>query len=138
MAELSRFIKAQDNDYERALSEIKSGKKRTHWMWYVFPQIKGLGFSETAKYYSIENIKEAEAFLAHPLLGARLIEISNALLELPSDDAYAILGSPDDAKLKSSMTLFSSLHNTNHVFEAVLNKFFNGMKDEKTLAIISS
>lgn len=134
---LKRFIEAQEADYLIALSEIKNGRKHSHWMWYIFPQIHGLGFSETSKFYAIKNIKEAEEFLMHPILGERLIEICNKLLELKSNDANKIFGSPDDLKLQSSMTLFSSLHNSNPVFQSVLEKFFNGTKDNKTLQIIT-
>ena len=134
---LQRFIDAQKNDFEIALSEIKSGRKRSHWMWYIFPQIHSLGFSETSKFYSIKSLGEAREYLHHPVLGKRLIEISKALLDLPSDNAHAIFGSPDDVKLKSSMTLFASLPETDPVFESILEKFFYGEKDEKTLAIIS-
>ena len=134
---LQRFIDAQKNDYEIALSEIKTGRKRSHWMWYIFPQIHGLGFSETSKLYSIKSLEEAEEYFHHPVLGKRLIEISKALLDLPSNNAHAIFGNPDDAKLKSSMTLFASLKGTDAVFQLVLEKFFYGEKDEKTLAIIS-
>lgn len=134
---LKRFIEAQEADYQIALSEIKNGRKQSHWMWYIFPQIHGLGFSETSKFYAIKNIQEAEEFLMHPILGYRLNEICNKLLELKSNDANKIFGSPDDLKLKSSMTLFSSLDNSNPVFQSVLEKFFNGTKDNKTLQIIS-
>jgi uncharacterized protein (DUF1810 family) len=133
---LKRFIDAQESSYAIALSEIKSGRKRSHWMWYVFPQIKGLGFSETSVYYAIKDIEEAEAFLNHPILGSRLIEISKELLKLQSDNAHQILGSPDDVKLHSSMTLFSSVPGASPVFEEVLRKFFNGEKDNKTLQIL--
>ncbi len=133
---LKRFVDAQHRDYETALSEIKNGRKRSHWMWYVFPQVGGLGFSETSRYYSIKNGEEAEAFLQHPLLGERLITICNALLSLPTNNAHSIFGSPDDIKLKSCATLFATLHNTNPVFEAVLQKFFGGKKDENTLRIL--
>jgi uncharacterized protein (DUF1810 family) len=131
-----RFIDAQERSYATALSEIKSGRKRSHWMWYIFPQIKGLGFSETSRYYAIEDIKEAEEFLNHPILGSRLIEISKELLKLESNNAHQILGSPDDIKLHSSMTLFSSVPGASSVFEDVLRKFFNGEKDNKTLQIL--
>lgn len=133
---LQRFIDAQEKVYPIALSEIKNGKKQSHWMWYIFPQIQGLGFSETSKFYAIKNIHEAEKFLNHPVLGNRLIEISNELLNLETNDAHKVFGSPDDLKLHSSMTLFSSLSNTNSVFQKVLDKFFEGIKDEKTLRII--
>lgn len=134
---LQRFIEAQKNDFEIALSEIKSGRKRSHWMWYIFPQIHGLGFSETSKFYSIKNLEEAEEYLRHPVLGKRLIEISKALLDLPSNDAHAIFGSPDDIKLRSSATLFASLPEADPVFQSLLEKFFYGEKDENTLAIIN-
>lgn len=129
---LKRFTDAQETDYEIALSEIKNGKKQSHWMWYIFPQIKGLGYSEISKYYAIENIDEAESFLRHPILGSRLIEISNELLKLKTNDAHKIFGSPDNLKLQSCMTLFASLHNTNPVFKLVLEKLFEGIKDNKT------
>lgn len=132
---LKRFIDAQESDYKIALSEIKNGRKRSHWMWYIFPQIQGLGFSETSKFYAIKDIDEAEAFLKHPVLGSRLVEICNELLQLKSNDANRIFGSPDDLKLQSSMTLFSSLQ-THPVFQLVLDKFFNGTKDNRTLQII--
>src|SRR6476661_4838529 len=105
MNDLKRFTEAQERDYATALAEIKRGRKRSHWMWYIFPQIAGLGFSQTSKFYAIKDIGEAESYLAHAILGARLIEISNALLEIEGKTANQIFGSPDDAKLKSSMTL---------------------------------
>ena len=135
---LSRFIEAQKNDYQKALSEIINGRKQSHWMWYVFPQIDGLAFSSTSKFYSIKNLDEAQQYLNHPVLGTRLIEISNALLSLKSRNPNQILGSPDDLKLKSSMTLFSSLTETNPVFQKVLDEFFNGAKDDKTLQILKT
>ncbi len=134
---LERFLDAQKADYAIALSEIKNGRKRSHWMWYIFPQIYGLGFSETSKYYAIKDIAEAHSFLNHPILGERLVAICRALLNLKENDANKILGSPDDIKLKSSMTLFAALSKTNPVFQLVLNKFFNGAKDGATLQIIS-
>src|SRR6476469_7431294 len=106
---LKRFIDAQATSYANALSEIKNGRKRSHWMWYIFPQIQGLGFSETSRYYAIKDIDEAEEFLKDPVLGPRLLKICNELLQLRSNDAHSIFGSPDDLKLKSSMTLFSAL-----------------------------
>lgn len=133
---LKRFIDAQDRNYTDALAEIKNGRKLTHWMWYVFPQIQGLGLSETAKFYAIEDVKEAEAFLQHPVLGSRLLAISKALLDLSGNDAYRILGSPDDMKLQSSMTLFGALPNTAPVFQAVLDKFYGGEQDRRTLQLL--
>jgi uncharacterized protein (DUF1810 family) len=133
---LERFIAAQSKDYEVALSEIKNGRKQSHWMWYIFPQIQGLGLTETSRFYAIKDIGEAEEFLEHPVLGSRLISISRELLKLNSNDAHEIFGSPDDLKLKSSMTLFSSVNNADPVFKLVINKFFNGSMDGKTLEII--
>ncbi len=133
---LKRFISAQEADYQTALSEVKNGRKQSHWMWYIFPQIQGLGFSETSKFYAINDINEAEEFLKHLVLGSRLINICKELLTLKSNDANKIFGSPDDVKLKSSMTLFSSLPDTNPVFQSVLEKFFNGTEDSMTLQII--
>ena len=130
--DLKRFVHAQRDDYETALSEIKSGRKRSHWMWYIFPQILGLGFSSTSKFYAIKDRDEAVAYLCHPILGERLISISKELLKAPTDNANAIFGSPDDLKLKSCMTLFAALPNTDSVFAAVLEKFFGGIGDEKT------
>jgi len=135
---LRRFMEAREMNYATALSEIKNGRKRSHWMWYIFPQIQGLGFSETSKFYAIKDLAEAEEFLKHPVLGERLVEICHELLTLDSNNAYQIFGSPDDLKLKSSMTLFASLPDTNPVFDEVLKKYFDGTKDKKTLEIISS
>ena len=134
---LDRFIKAQETDYPIALSEIRSGRKRSHWMWYIFPQYKGLGFSSTAQYYAIQNRKEAEEYLAHPVLGKRLLEISEFLSELESDDASKVMGYPDDIKLRSSMTLFY-LVSGNDIFKKVLDKFFEGKIDTKTEKLLYS
>ncbi|MCB2377119.1 DUF1810 domain-containing protein [Hymenobacter sp. BT635] len=131
--DLQRFLSAQQTDYATALAEIRRGRKTSHWMWYIFPQIQGLGFSETSKFYAIRDRAEAEAYLAHPVLGPRLREISEALLALPGSDATRILGSPDDVKLRSSMTLFAALDNADPVFQRVLDKFFGGTQDAKTL-----
>lgn len=136
--DLQRFLESQQSDYEIALKEIKNGRKLSHWMWYIFPQIQGLGFSEVSRFYAIKNIDEAERYLKHPVLGKRLVQISNVLLGLMTDNANVIFGSPDDLKLKSSMTLFSLLPNTDPVFQRVLDKFFSGEKDQKTLQIITA
>ena len=136
MPTLTRFLAAQETAYPTALSEIKNGRKRSHWMWYIFPQIQGLGVSETSRYYAIRDAAEAQAYLRHPVLGGRLVEISNALLTLPSNNATAVLGSPDDLKLRSSMTLFAALPAASPVFQAVLGKFFNGAADGKTLRLL--
>ena len=133
---LQRFVDAQQGVYEQDLSQIKGGRKQSHWMWFVFPQIDGLGYSEISKRYGIKSMAEAEAYLQHPLLGVRLLQISEALLQLGSSDAYQIFGSPDDLKLKSSMTLFSSLPNAPAIFRKVLDKFFAGAKDPKTLRLL--
>jgi uncharacterized protein (DUF1810 family) len=135
--ELNRFIKAQENTYEQALSEIKSGRKRSHWMWFIFPQYKGLGFSETAKYYSIEDVEEAKNYISHPILGNRLKQITVELLALDENNANKVFGSPDDLKLKSSMTLFSIIDTSEeNIFRKVLIKFFDGKSDSKTLDLI--
>lgn len=132
---LDRFLTAQERSYDTALSEIKSGRKRSHWMWYIFPQIAGLGMSSTAQYYSIADIEEAREYIAHPVLGARLIEISRALLTLGSSDATAVMGYPDDLKLRSSMTLFAQV-SEDPVFNAVIDKFYGGRPDTRTLHIL--
>jgi len=136
MNDLKRFLDAQENDFERALAEIKRGRKQSHWMWYIFPQIAGLGLSETSRFYAVKDRAEAELYLAHPVLGARLVRISEALLEIEGKTANQIFGSPDDVKLKSSMTLFGALKNTNPIFQSVLDKYFNGTNDLKTLQLI--
>lgn len=130
---LERFIEAQERDYTIALSEIKNGRKRSHWMWYIFPQIEGLGYSAMSKYYSIKNLDEAAGYLQHPVLSKRLLETSNELLKLNETNAGKIFGSPDDMKLKSSMTLFASVPDADIVFQSVLDKFFDSAKDEVTL-----
>ncbi|MBQ8590918.1 MAG: DUF1810 domain-containing protein [Firmicutes bacterium] len=132
---LERFLEAQERSYKTALSEIRYGQKMSHWMWYIFPQLKGLGYSSTAKYYGIEGREEAEAYLAHPVLGQRLREISGELLKLESCDAGYVMGYPDDLKLKSSMTLFLEVGGET-VFQQVLDKFFDGEKDRKTLELL--
>lgn len=132
---LERFVEAQEESYEIAMNEIKKGRKRSHWMWYIFPQINGLGHSSTAQYYAIQGRAEAEAYLAHPVLSKRLLEISEELLKIESDDASVVFGYPDDLKLKSSMTLFS-LISKKTVFKRVLDKFFDGEIDERTVELL--
>ena len=134
---LKRFTDAQEDSYAKAFSEIQQGRKQSHWMWFIFPQIAGLGFSETSRYYAIKDLQEATGFLKHPVLGSRLINISLELLKLKTNDAHRVFGSPDDLKLKSCMTLFSMLPEADPVFKTVLEKFFNGEKDIKTLRLIS-
>ncbi|PWS29548.1 DUF1810 domain-containing protein [Pedobacter yonginense] len=133
---LKRFLDAQKLDYERAFSEIEKGRKQSHWMWYIFPQISGLGKSETARFFEINNLAEAKAFLEHAVLGSRLIEISRELLKLEGKSANQIFGSPDDQKLKSSMTLFALVAHDEKVFNQVLAKYFDGEKDQQTIRIV--
>lgn len=135
MHDLNRFISAQERSYDAALREIKAGQKRTHWMWYIFPQIAGLGFSSTAQFYAISSMQEAKDYYAHPVLGKRLVEISEALLALDTSDAGAVMGYPDDLKLRSSMTLFFEATG-DAVFQKVLDKFYSGKPDSKTLSIL--
>jgi uncharacterized protein (DUF1810 family) len=133
---LTRFIEAQTNDYDRALAEIKRGRKQSHWMWYIFPQLKGLGHSSTAIFYGLDGLREAIAYVDHPILGPRLIDIAAALLQLEGKTATQIMGTPDDMKLRSSMTLFSLTPNANPVFQAVLDNYFDGLPDPRTQAIV--
>ena len=135
---LQRFLDAQQHDYQTALSEMQAGRKRSHWMWYIFPQIQGLGFSSMAQRYAIADTAEAAAYLAHPTLGARLVEISKALLAAPGSNATAVMGSPDDLKLRSSMTLFAQVPGADPVFQQVLDKFYGGRPDEQTLRRLGS
>ena len=134
---LDRFLKEQESDYPVALSEIRAGHKQSHWIWYIFPQLKGLGTSHYAEFYGIEDADEARAYLAHPVLGARLREISEALMGLgleQNDPAEVMGGYPDDMKLQSCMTLFASVSEEGSVFHDVLYKFFGGEMDENTLS----
>lgn len=133
---IERFIQAQKEIYPRALEEIKTGRKRTHWMWFVFPQITGLGHSMTSIFYSIKDGDEAKEFLKHPILGRRLREITLELLNLSENDAHIIFGSPDDMKLRSCMTLFDTVE-PDSIFAKVLQKYFGGRKDERTLKILA-
>jgi uncharacterized protein (DUF1810 family) len=137
MSDLEKFVTAQDGAYGTALAEIRAGSKRSHWMWFVFPQIAGLGLSSTAQRYALSGLDEARDFLAHPVLGRRLREISQALLDLTTGDARQVLGTPDDLKLRSSMTLFAAAADDPAVFEAVLAKFYDG-PDERTLTLLSA
>lgn len=136
MNDLQRFKEAQKRDFDTALSEIRRGRKQSHWMWYIFPQIQGLGFSSTSVYYAIQNMAEAEDFLNDPYLGANLRTISEALLELDTDDPYQIFGSPDHLKLLSCMTLFEAVEGEGGVFTQVIEKYYDGRRDDKTLYIL--
>ncbi len=133
---LERFLTAQQNSYKTALQEIKRGQKRSHWMWYIFPQIAGLGYSETAQYYAIRDIEEAKEYLKNDILRHRILEISQVLLKTESDDAAYVMGWPDDRKLQSSMTLFLQTEPECEVFQNVLDKFFQGEMDQHTLKIL--
>jgi uncharacterized protein (DUF1810 family) len=133
--DLERFITAQQKNYETALAELKRGKKSSHWMWYVFPQLKGLGESAISQYYGIKNRQEAEDYLNHPLLGQRLITCSDVLLSLKDRTAHEIFGYPDELKLESCMTLFAQVC-SNPVFAAVLDKYYQGARDSQTLKLL--
>ena len=133
---LARFIEAQKGIYELALKEIKNGNKTGHWMWFIFPQIDGLGFSERSTFYAIKNKSEAQEYVNHDILGKRLIEISTELLNLHTGKPGEVFGQIDSLKLQSSMTLFSLLKHPNPVFQKVLDKYFDGMKDERTIQLI--
>ena len=134
--DLNRFIVAQERDYTVALQEIKAGYKRSHWMWYIFPQISGLGDSYMSRFFAIKSLDEARAFIEDEYLGGNLREISNALLTLENNDARYVMGLPDNRKLRSCMTLFLHATDDNEVFRAVLDKFFGGEEDDATLEIL--
>lgn len=138
MYELDRFVKAHEKSYETALAEIKKGRKTSHWMWYIFPQLKGFGSSDTAQFYGLKNLAEAQAFLDHPVLGQHLREITAELLLVKTNNATEVFGKPDDMKLLSCMTLFASVDNTAEVFQKVLDTFFGGRKDPRTLEFIGT
>ena len=132
---LNRFIEAQNRDYDTALAEIRAGKKASHWMWYIFPQLKGLGRSSTSEYYGLSGIKEAQAYLSDPILKARLIEITDAVIAHKDKSAEEIFGGIDAKKLRSCMTLFSIAAPDIPVFDAVLEQFFDGKPDRNTLRL---
>ena len=134
---LERFLSAQEHDYEIALSEIRNGRKQIHWMWYIFPQIQGLGYSSMARFYAIKDREEAVTYLNHPVLGKRLVEITEALLNLRENDARKVMGYPDDLKLKSSMTLFYVVSGR-AVCKQVLDKEYFGELDEKTVSLLGA
>ena len=137
--DLERFVKMQEYNYDTALKEIREGRKKSHWIWYIFPQLVGLGRSRMAQHYGIEDIEEAKQYLAHPVLGARLKEICGALMSLgldQNDPEYVMGGHPDDWKLQSCMTLFAAISEEGSVFHDVLYKFFGGERDQKTLAML--
>jgi uncharacterized protein (DUF1810 family) len=134
--DLERFVQAQAGVYEQALSEIRSGRKRSHWMWFIFPQFEGLGISSISKRYAVKSVAEAKACLAHPVLGPRLVECTEAALGLQERSAAEIFGSPDDMKLRSCATLFASVSPEGSVFHRLIDKYFEGKHDDRTLRLI--
>ena len=135
---LERFVRAQETEYYQALSEIKAGLKRSHWMWYIFPQLQGLGSSWNSVRYSLADAGEAKAYLAHPLLGARIVECAQAVLHHDELTASAIFGDPDDMKLRSSATLFASVSPAGSVFHQIIDRFFDGQPDDRTIGLLRS
>jgi len=135
---LERFVEAQQTVYEQALAEIRSGRKQSHWMWFVFPQFDGLGFSAMSRRYAVKSLDEARAYLAHPLLGPRLLECAEAVLGVEGHSAEDIFGSPDDMKLRSSATLFAQVSDSGSAFHRILDKHFHGRHDERTIALIAT
>lgn len=134
---LNRFVQAQEPDYDQALSEIRAGRKRSHWMWYVFPQFTGLGSSPTSAHYAIKSVQEATAYLDHPVLGPRLLECAEAALQIEGRSALEIFGSPDDMKLRSCATLFASVSPEDSVFHRIIDKYFAGERDVRTIELIN-
>jgi uncharacterized protein (DUF1810 family) len=132
--DLERFVKAQAGVYEQVVSELRAGRKRSHWMWFVFPQLAGLGYSAMAQRYAVSSLGEARAYLEHPVLGARLRECSALVLAVPGKTAHEIFGSPDDLKFHSSMTLFHRAAPAEPVFGECLRTYFAGREDALTLA----
>lgn len=136
--DLNRFLEAQEDTYEQALAELESGRKRSHWMWYIFPQFAGLGMSPTSKRYAIKSIEEAKNYLNHPILGPRLIRCAEAALRIERRSAHDVFGSPDDLKLKSCATLFASVSPADSVFAQLLDKYFDGEPDGDTLRLLKN
>ncbi len=136
--DLERFVAAQRSDYATALRELRAGRKRSHWIWYIFPQVAGLGSSGMSRRYAIKTRREAEAYLAHPVLGPRLAECAQALLALAGRSAREVLGSPDDLKLKSSMTLFAAVSPPGSPYAAVLERYFDGEGDTRTTEYLAA
>ncbi|MBX7246350.1 MAG: DUF1810 domain-containing protein [Candidatus Sumerlaeaceae bacterium] len=134
--DLGRFERAQEDVFDEALAEIRSGQKRSHWMWFIFPQIDGLGFSPTSRHFAIKSRAEAEAYLSHPILGPRLRVCADVLLAIEGRTAHEIFGSPDDMKLKSCMTLFAQITPPGSVFARVLANYFGGEPDSQTLRLL--
>ena len=133
---LQRFVAAQEKIYEQVLHELRDGRKRTHWMWFVFPQLDGLAFSSTAKFYAISSLDEAKAYLQHDVLGRNLHECAQTVLVIEGRSVHDIFGSPDDLKLKSCMTLFEFVDGPESIFGKVLDKLYAGERDDKTLQLL--
>jgi uncharacterized protein (DUF1810 family) len=134
--DLQRFVLAQAGSYERALSEVRSGRKQSHWMWYIFPQLDGLGSSPTSRRYAIKGVAEAEAYLRHPVLGPRLVACAEAALRVEGRSAFEVFGAPDDMKLRSCATLFAHVSPAGSVFDRLLAKYYEGKPDSKTLHLV--
>lgn len=134
--DLDRFVKAQQSIYDTALGELVAGRKRSHWMWFIFPQIHGLGRSDTARFYAISGRAEAQGYLAHPVLGPRLADCTNAMLGHSNLSPHDILGSPDDLKFRSSMTLFAAVADKGSSFETAIRTFYAGAYDQATLRML--
>jgi uncharacterized protein (DUF1810 family) len=134
--DLRRFVRAQEADYQRAFLEIKGGRKRSHWMWYIFPQFDGLALSSTSKRYAIKSLAEAAAYLDHPVLGPRLLECAEAVVGVAGRSAAEIFGSPDDLKLRSCATLFACILPPGSVFDRLLAKYYRGERDGKTIQLL--
>ena len=137
MADIERFRKPNEDAYNTALNEIKNGLKESHWIWYIFPQMKGLGRSRYSEYYGIEDLSEATAYLNDPILGSRLVEITEALLNLNADNMIDVVGYPDVLKVQSCMTLFEQVENAPSVFSEVLDLYYDGKRDEQTLKLLN-
>ena len=135
---LSRFVEAQERDYTTALAEIKAGRKRSHWIWYVFPQVEGLGFSATSRHFAIRSEDEARAYLEHPVLGPRLRDCAEAVLAIDGRTAHEIFGSPDDMKLRSCATLFAAVSPEGSAFQRILDKYFEARRDERTIELLAA
>lgn len=136
MHNLERFVEAQDPVFRNARAELAAGQKTSHWMWYVFPQLKGLGMSSTAQHYGISSLAEAEAYWRHPVLGPRLKECTELVLAVPDRSASEIFGNPDDVKFRSCMTLFEKAAPDEPAFAQALDRFFGGERDARTLALL--
>jgi uncharacterized protein (DUF1810 family) len=134
---LARFVSAQESTYDVALSEVTGGSKYSHWMWFIFPQLRGLGRSSTAQFYGITGLEEARAYLSHEILGPRLIAVCEAALAVEDRSATEIFGTPDDMKLRSCATLFARASNQGSVFHKILDKYFGGKPDSRTLELLA-